>query len=71
MPVVQGIVPVRAAPGGMQFDLQLLSGLAGFDHVVAAGEVLAGGGVQGDSVASDALPPLVAPGQPQASYRMR
>jgi hypothetical protein len=46
-PVVRGIRPLRAGPGALELELDLLTGLAGFRRAVGAGDVLAGGG-EGD-----------------------
>lgn len=71
LPVVRGMTPVRATEQGLELDLQLLSGLAGFDNMVATGDVLVG---MGGNRAAD-LPPsddVLAPPLRQPSvYRLR
>ncbi|KAB8316105.1 DUF2066 domain-containing protein [Tolypothrix campylonemoides VB511288] len=47
LPVVRRIVPVRATAGGVELELELLSGLPGFRRVTDAGDVLAP--VEGDT----------------------
>jgi hypothetical protein len=41
--VVRGIRPLRAGPGTIELELDLVTGLAGFRRAVAGGEVLSGG----------------------------
>jgi hypothetical protein len=41
--VVRGIRPLRAGPGSLELELDLLTGLAGFRRAADAGDVLAGG----------------------------
>jgi hypothetical protein len=40
LPVVRGMVPVRAAPDGLVLELDLLTGLPGLKRMVANGDVL-------------------------------
>jgi hypothetical protein len=42
-PVVRGIRPLRAGPGTLELELDLLTGLAGFRRAADAGDVLVGG----------------------------
>lgn len=40
VPVVRGITPVRAGADGVEFELDLVSGIAGFDRMVQGDDVL-------------------------------
>lgn len=42
LPVVRGIAPVRASPGALSLDLDLLTGLPGLRRAIGNGEVLVG-----------------------------
>ncbi len=52
--VVRGVTPLRATPEAMEFDLDLVSGLSGFDRMVSGGDVLVDVSVEGDF--ADAVP---------------
>lgn len=73
LPVVRAITPVRASAQGLQLDLQLLSGLAGFEHMIATSDVLVAGAsaYPADLPPSSDVPVPPAPVQAQATYRLR
>jgi uncharacterized protein len=58
--VVRKVTPVRATPQGVQFDLELISGLPGFKRLVAGDDVLLS--IEGGPLSTEGEPPV---------YRMR
>lgn len=45
--VVRGLTPLQATPGSVAFDVELISGVSGFNRLVAGGDVLADATVEG------------------------
>jgi len=68
--VVRGITPLRATPEKMEFDLDLVSGLAGFERMVAGDDVLvqvsAGTGLDRPLGLPGAAPTATTPATPTA-----
>lgn len=58
MSVVRGIIPVRAAPDGLELELQLLTGLAGFRRMAGDQHLLEVGGEGAQDGQAGAPPPV-------------
>lgn len=67
MSVVRGIVPVRATPEGLELELDLLTGLAGFSSMADDDVLLEVGGGEGEAPPLPGLP--VVPAEP-AVFRL-
>ena len=70
--VVKGLVPVSASPQSVEFKLDLVSGLSGFDRMVSGDEVLAKSAAATgiDQPADGAIDPVAGAGAPPV-YRLR
>lgn len=58
MSVVRGIVPLRAAPEGLELELQLLTGMVGFRRMADDQQLVEVGGEGGQDGLSQAPPPV-------------